>query len=83
MILRSATNVEPIVDAVAEHTVASQVLLYGFTNRLEDTGLVQEGLQKLLPILCSKMGCSDRGPRENFLAFLGELLTRIPSEVNK
>ena len=83
MILRSATNVGPIVDAVAEHTVASQVLLYAFTNRLEDTALVQESLQNLLPILCSKMDCSDRGPRETFLSFLGELLTRIPSEVNK
>jgi len=51
-------NIGPILDAVAEHAIASQVCCMPSVNAMEAPALITIASRLWLPVLCLKMDCS-------------------------
>lgn len=71
----------PIVDALAANDNANLVLQHAFTSDLGEAELVRPCLKRLLSSLGNKVGVCERETRLAILSLLGELLTRVPSQV--
>jgi len=74
-------DLRPIVDALATNDNANLVLQHAFASDLGEAELVRPCLERLLTTLGAEVGVCERKTRLEILSMLGELLTRVPSEV--
>ena len=74
-------DLSPIIEASSAHDTANQVLQHAFTNAQGDPSHVRVCLGRFLGMLGEKLTGCERGLKLNVLALLGELLTRVPSEL--